>query len=292
MRDVAGVPVALVGEWGDSWLAALPAHAGPPAARLVVGDGVPPAPSRACDLAVGGLQAWWRADGSVVLAGSGVRAHVRDTEAVVAGADPLTVNRVVQLALMHLLAPHGRFLLHAAGVTPGAGAWLVLGESGSGKSTVAAVAAAHGWGLLGDDLVAVRRGSAATVEVLGIPRPVAVPPELGLAGEALPGDSRRRVRLALDLVEGWQPVAGVLVVAHGDATGGLEPRSGDAVLPVLLGSSFLVGERERLARYFPLAAALARLPAFTLWLPRDPAVRQARVGELLGAIGRPVAGSR
>lgn len=286
VRDVGGVAVALEGFAAGSTrvLDRLPHHPGPPAVRLVRGGTAGPPPPRAWDLETAGLRVWWQCDGSVVLEGSGACARVADGVAVIeAGADVRSERQFVELALMHLLAPHGRFVLHAGALAESDRAWLVVGPSGSGKSTVAAAALARGWTVLADDLVVVRSGPDGP-GVLGIPVPVAVPAELGLAGTPMVGDARRRVLVEVPATPRWFLVHGVVVAAHDCGPGYLAPCSGDRVLSVLLASSFLVAERRRLAAYFPCAAALARLPAFTVGLAADPAVRLHALGDALARL--------
>ncbi len=67
--------------------------------------------------------------------------------------------------LQHLLLDHvlprlfdlrGDLVLHGASVASPNGAWLLLGRSGRGKSTLAAALARSGFSLLGDDIVVMR----------------------------------------------------------------------------------------------------------------------------------------
>lgn len=57
------------------------------------------------------------------------------------------------LPLLHLLRTRGISALHAAAVLSPAGAVLLAGESGRGKSTTAASLDAAGWPLLADDVL-------------------------------------------------------------------------------------------------------------------------------------------
>ena len=61
--------------------------------------------------------------------------------------------------LSWLLPPKGRVLVHAGAVALGGKAALLIGRGGAGKSTLATWALQHGWGYIGDDLVAISRFS-------------------------------------------------------------------------------------------------------------------------------------
>ena len=62
------------------------------------------------------------------------------------------------IALMELMERHGRFSLHAACLAaPGGRGVLLSGPSGAGKSTLALALARSGMGILGDDIVFLRR---------------------------------------------------------------------------------------------------------------------------------------
>lgn len=62
-------------------------------------------------------------------------------------------------AMGAVLQQRGDLTLHASAVTDGERVLLFAGPSGHGKSTLAAAFAAHGYGLVSDDLVTVRRRS-------------------------------------------------------------------------------------------------------------------------------------
>jgi hypothetical protein len=66
-------------------------------------------------------------------------------------------------AILRLRA-RGRYLVHAAAVVdPEGGAWLLAGDSGTGKSTLAWVLVRQGWSLLGDDGVLIEDADAGLV---------------------------------------------------------------------------------------------------------------------------------
>jgi hypothetical protein len=179
----------------------------------------------------------------------------------------------------HLLAHHHRYVLHAAGlVAAGGDAYVVVGGTGQGKSTLALAAVASGWGLLSDDLVVVRR-SECGLEASGIARSVAVPGDLGavlpVPAPPIPGDQRGRWDLGVDrLTRGWFPVAGVIVVGHSPAPrGDLEALTGEPTLYSVLGSFSSATDPRLLTQLFPIAAAMSRLPSWRLGHAVDAGAR-------------------
>lgn len=71
----------------------------------------------------------------------------------VAVADSIIEHLLVDQIWPRILAHEGQLVLHAAGVTSSRGAILFLGESGRGKSTLAASLDQCGFPLLGDDSI-------------------------------------------------------------------------------------------------------------------------------------------
>ena len=70
--------------------------------------------------------------------------------------DVLSIENALRVLYALLLIRHDGLLLHAAGVVREPGATVLFGRSGSGKTTAARLA--RGRPVLGDDLVALRRG--------------------------------------------------------------------------------------------------------------------------------------
>ena len=169
------------------------------------------------------------------------------------------------------------------------GAYVVLGDSGQGKSTLALAALASGWRLLGDDLVVVRNGPIGP-EVAGIRRRVAVPGELGpqveARGRPLAGDHRGRWELPLDtLSRGWFPVAGVMVVGHGSSQcGEIRALSGEETMYKVLGAFSSVTDPLLLHHFFPVAGSVSRLDRWYLGHGTDPATRVSVGQRLLGQL--------
>ena len=67
------------------------------------------------------------------------------------------------------------------------------------------------------------------------------------------------------MTRGWFPVAGVIIVGHSaSAQGDLEPLAGEPTLYRVLGSFSSATDPLLLAQFFPIAAALSRLPSWSL----------------------------
>jgi hypothetical protein len=83
----------------------------------------------------------------------------RRSIAILPLCDPLPDETLEHLLLDQLVprirAHQGDLIIHAAAVSRGAGAILLVGDSGRGKSTLSAALAQLGWTLLGDDAVSL-----------------------------------------------------------------------------------------------------------------------------------------
>ncbi len=200
---------------------------------------------------------------------------------------PVALDHALPVALAWVLAAQDRWIVHGAGVVPpeASGALIATGPAGAGKSTTAAAALAAGWPVLADDLLVVRPGPGAPA-VTGVPRPLAVPPDVGAhLGRPLGGDPRGRRAVDAELAGGWHPIAAVLVLGHGDhaATEAVRIRAVDAVR-ALTTAHFPAAIDGRMRSWFPVAARLARLPAWRLDLGADPADRLAGTAAALRAV--------
>lgn len=266
----------------------------PPRATLVFLAEGPGVPSRPPDRVVDDVDAWHDAGALVLRHRSGMTARVEGTVATVGGGDADLVRafrRLFQLVVTQLLAPLDRFVLHGGGLLAGDGrARLAVGDAGTGKSTLALAALSAGWRVLSDDLVVLRWRDGDGLEAAGIPRPIAVPGELGGAAlegaRPLAGDPRERWELPVDVLEpGWWPVAGTVALAHAaGADGDLRRLTGREALPRLVGSFLSAGDPDLLRRWFPAAAALGRLPAWELGHGADPSSRLAAARRGLAAV--------
>lgn len=219
-------------------------------------------------------------DGCIRLVpGSGTSAHVGRA-----------FRQLLPFILAHALAPSGKVVLHAGAFLDRAGAVVVLGGTGSGKSTLVYAAREHGRGVLADDLVVlVRHGEA--VQVAGIPRPFAVDAAdpTGLPAEARPvsEDQRGRWQFPLDGRQGWHEAVGVVNVGHSAAPeGAVSPFESSRAWDLVLGSFPAAADAPRLRAALPALAALSRLPMWRLEHGADATTRLGVAGRLLDEVER------
>jgi len=182
----------------------------------------------------------------------------------------LFLNQVVPLALSRA----GRLMFHASAVSLGAGCAVFMGESGRGKSTLAASFAAAGYPFLTDDALTVDSHAFGCTVLPSHPSirlwddsraalaidsaPVAPAVQFTrkarmLAGESLPFcDAATRLGCVYFLGPGTAIAAEI------------EPLSAGAALVEMLRNSFVldIDCRETLAWHFDKLAALAQLPVF------------------------------
>jgi hypothetical protein len=164
-------------------------------------------------------------------------------------------RQVLPVALGHAAHHHGRFVVHAGAFLAGGRAVLVLGGPGQGKSTLVAGAASCGLPVAADDLVVLRAGPSGP-ELAGVPRPVALPPELGRGEAPIPDDPRGRVFAPhISLAAGWWPVGGVVVADHGSgADARVEPLASTEVTRLVLAGLLAVGAPAATRAFLPVAA--------------------------------------
>ncbi|HKV70614.1 MAG TPA: hypothetical protein VJN62_05165 [Gemmatimonadales bacterium] len=140
----------------------LPALTTTPRASIAVRTGaVPERPATMPTLTVGPV-AGWMSDRYLILSGTSAGGDVDLTSgrAVLrvpedsGDAGEGDVYGMLTIAAGVLLAGLGRALIHGAAVVPpGDGAWVLIGDSGSGKSTTCATLCRAGWPYLSDDQV-------------------------------------------------------------------------------------------------------------------------------------------
>jgi hypothetical protein len=200
----------------------------------------------------------------------------------------VTIRNSMLFVLARLLLAEGRFLLHGAAIRRGSEAALVVGESGTGKSSLAFAAHRRGWSVLGDDMVVVDAGDG---EVLarGIPRVPSLPGDVAdvheVDGEDLPEDNRaRRELLSFELDTRPAPITCVVVCGHDTGAGRLEPVSASEALQHLVPALVLSALPKPVTAWFPVAARLARGRCVRLLHAAEPEVRLDRAGELLEGV--------
>lgn len=155
---------------------------------------------------------------------------VRDGREIVVTARPRVDARTLRLAVLGpafgvLLQQRGFLVLHASVVEIGGAAVAFLGDSGQGKSTLAAALHARGHPLVADDFAAVRLDGEGPAVHAGFPQFKLWPD----AAKALGRDVRRLPRLdrgwtkrAARIAHGFSslerlPLAGVVLLDVGDA---------------------------------------------------------------------------
>jgi hypothetical protein len=193
------------------------------------------------------------------------------------------VRNSMLFVLARLVLVQGRFLLHGAAVRRDDGALLVVGPSGSGKSSLAFAAHVAGWDVCADDMVIVDPHSARPA-VQGVARVPTLPADVAadVDGEALPQDTRDRLELTwFTLDTRAAPVDAVIVCGHHDGDGAMTSISSATALEALVPALVLSALPQPVTRWFPIAARLARGPCFQLLHAADPATRLARAGDLL-----------
>lgn len=282
----------------DLMFAALPSTKATPRAHIDFGPGHIDLPTRPRDEFLGDLQCWHEPGGVVVEHLAGMTARVSGGTATIRGDGEdlaLVLRWICQPVLAYLLAPFDRFLLHAGAVGRDDQALVLLGQSGSGKSTTTYAALRAGWDVLGDDHVVIRRASGG-VEVTGIPKPLSVPSEIATdlpAGARRMHDERDRWELPSEFIAtGWRRLSSAVAVRHADSPAGtVEPVDRLRLLRELIAAFPASGSREPLARFMPLAAEISRLSHSELRLGRDPAQRVEGAVALLERILATGAGS-
>jgi hypothetical protein len=299
--EVGGLGIALSGEGPDGAQALIavvpgaPGAAGAPTIEVQATTLAPPHPAGEPDAATGPL-ALWRGPGRELVvrhAGGVVARTCGDAVAIGPAAEGVGFRLVFLTALAHVVQRHDRLVVHAAAIAHDDAAWLVLGSTGAGKSTLAYCALRAGWSVLSDDLVVLRDQDRAPL-AWGIPRAVTVPVELlDDDGDAPVGTDRddglrrRRELPATATSPGSRPVVGVVVVDHAStARGTLEPVTGQEVLHALLGALAPLPGREDVHRALPLLGEIARTRALRLRLGAHAGARVEDTGALLERLER------
>ena len=278
--DVGDIPAAFLAADHDRaaaiarLLQGLTPHPGPPRLVIRYQRRRPAEPRRRPSHVYVGTRVWHDEDELVVHlddAPAGARV-TRDAAWIGGHSDDLNHawQQLFHFTVTHLLAHHHRYVLHAAGLVADNGdAYVVLGPTGHGKSTLALAAVASGWRLLSDDLVVIRQGAVGP-EASGIARRVALPGDLGAVLEAptppIVGDHRSRRELSVEhLSRGWFHVAVIIEVGHSSSPEGeLQALCGELAMYRVLGSFSSVTDPLLVTRFFPVAGSLCQLPRWRL----------------------------
>jgi hypothetical protein len=263
---------------------------GPVVGTVRCGSGVDAQPEGPPDISNGGVEVWATSDVPFVTV-EDLRFSMPDANTLAVEGAPSTERRALHLALPvalgSLLANADLWVVHGAAASrPSDGAAvLVSGSTGAGKSTTAAAALHAQWSVLGDDL-AVLRAREGGFDVMGVPQRLALPPELkeaGIPGTWIEGDPRNRwTPDRQPPASGWFPLRAVLLLAHGsDAISRVEPILQVDMLRTLWNAYFPAVFAAHLRRWYPVAARVARLPAWRLETGSNPETRLATIGDCL-----------
>lgn len=181
------------------------------------------------------------------------------------------LDNVLRVTAAHAALASGGLLLHSAGIVMNGGAWLMLGRSNAGKSTLAGAALAAGRPILSDD-INLLRPDGANGFVSG-----AVPLTGDLRAHQIAGPDARF------------PVRGLLWLSQAD-TLAIEPMSaGEATSRLLACCPVVNTDPYRLDRVFSvIERVLSVLPMHTLKFRRDDPF-EAIETMVLESIGPPAA---
>ena len=186
-----------------------------------------------------------------------------------------------------LLAGLGRALVHAAAVVappPDGGAWLLVGDARSGKSTTCATLASAGWGFLSDDQV-VLEAREDGVHAEGWLRPFHLD-ATDEGGE--PSGLRREISPAELGLEGWRrsaPLAGVILpaVSPRESTLLTPVAAPDALAGLVRQSPWLLACPDTAATTLAVLRHAAEAGAFALRLGLDTYQQPVRLADLLAS---------
>ncbi|MEE8603382.1 hypothetical protein [Euzebya tangerina] len=293
--DLADLPVRISAADADlhrcaSWhFGALPRSSAERVLQVELVRRPPAVPGRPPDHVDGPVQLW-RDTGRLHLAHvSGGRATADDHVVLVGGNPPddqlwKMVRQLLFSSLSWVLGRRDRLALHAAMASRADQTVLLLGPTGTGKSTIAVALCAAGWSLHADDLIIVERPDSGPATAVGMPKRMAIASDLAsMAGDTLPvtgplpGDHRGRLMVAGDVfATGRRAVTGLIVAAHDEGDGRMEPLPHHHRLSVLTSSYLDAHDPDSLRRGLPHLAGLARLPGWRLGLAADPARRLTR----------------
>jgi hypothetical protein len=199
------------------------------------------------------------------------------------------------VGLLMLLHCHGYYGLHANGVVHGETGYLIIGESGAGKTTLTASLVQAGWAYLADDALVlyqangqvealgIRQGMACRAETLvrfpELAGVAATSPELAadkkLLGQAEIGSGGERLRCVVHVLLFPQVAGG----QHSRLTS-LDPVS--ALATLMRFSTGILTERSRVVQQMELLKVLVQQArAYQLHLGEDVFTEPATVASLL-----------
>jgi len=241
-----------------------------------------PSPDSPHTLRIGSVRAWidheanhamlagaTGAGGEIDLAGHCARLDLPPSASDAAVTD---LQPMLTIAAALLLGRIGRILLHAGAVVADDGrAWLVVGDTHSGKSTTCISLAASGWGLMSDDQVVLQSPESGALRAEGWLRPLHL--DEGWQGCAPLGTRRTVAPAALGLraVSGPIEVAGTLhtSIAADQPSRASMTSASDAFVGLVRQSPWLLADAAAAPPIVERLSALARLPSVSISLGRD-----------------------
>jgi hypothetical protein len=307
LRDLLGdgalglrVAPSLEDAAGD-WVYPLPPAGALPVRALIelVEGRAPPRPRGTPSVRAPGMDGWIEGELVMLAGAAGEVGGVVELDAlrarveVAAGAQDspagrLRVREALSISAALLLARQHRALLHGAGVVaPDGGAWVLVGDTHSGKTTTCANLVRAGLAYLADDQVVVHEDGGGALVARGLPRRFTLDDgfargeSLGVRSPADPdalfGPGRRRT---------VAPLAGVLFPrVEADQPTRLEPASAaDALTRLLQNSPWLAADPRAARALLAVLARVARLPAHQVRLGRDTLDDPARLAALFAAL--------
>jgi hypothetical protein len=217
-------------------------------------------------------------DTQLMHTGEGAELHLRGGRLVrgrgYTTAPPDVRRELVRLGAMLRLRERGRFHVHAAGaVTRDGLAWLLTGESGNGKSTLAYALARAGWPILGDDGVLVERMADGIIaRAWREPMQVSIElasefPELDASAAAVDwSDPRHRVPVAAPAGIARAARVGALALLRRSSRDALTPASPTEALAALIRQSptVLLGDAHATRQLDALGALVTSVPVYHL----------------------------
>jgi hypothetical protein len=261
-----------------------------PEAVVRVGAVFPAVPRRRADQTIDGFDVWTSGAALQVRLGASGRVAADESSAVIGireGAAGDVFGPAFHFVVTHLLGLRDRFVVHGAAIAYEGRAFVILGPTGTGKSTLVGATLGSDWLPLADDLV-VLRTDGESVMVAGIRRAAAVPGDVGVpAGvQSVAGDPRRRWVVPPDVLRpGWFPVAGLITVGHGDSPiGALNSIGGHEALRALVRSFTSVANPLLMRGFLVPSSAVARLPGWRLEHGADAHTRLDRARALLDGV--------
>jgi hypothetical protein len=187
--------------------------------------------------------------------------------------DGLLHHVILGSVLAILLHQRGLLVLHASSVADPDGAVVVLGDSGWGKSTVAAALCSRGFGFVTDDVLSIDNESGTLKAVPGIPRvkmaqdaAVMLGYDPGRLQPLYSGLDKKALPMNDVFVSEPIPIKCVYVIDEGDVLETKEMSTAEAMMETIRHSIIArVPEDSRAAAHFEQCAHLARSVTYR-WL--------------------------